>query len=456
MSLPIVACALLLTALASSQFVDGCYTSIFAFGDSFSDTGNYISLTSNGLLQYDGIPSCSVPPYGETFFHHPTGRCSDGRVIIDFIAEQFGLPLVPPYSGGRKANRGGGGVNFAVVGAPALTEDVLQSNGSYSRDNISMMSQINMFKSLLQSICKTSSCDEIFDKSLIVFGPFGGDDYASAILSKRVEDALRLQPLVINAVASGIEKLKFSARNSAQSQLLSFSRLTASIPVEVAERRCEIRSSGMAELSRNSRLCSSKSEENMSTLVADPKLIGRATADLKVAPQLQTAVEEARSLKSSPPLLELLLSKLEARHKEDYDPITGCLTWLNEFAQKHNGLLRKELTRIQELYPNVSITYADYYNAGLELFLSPKKYGFNDESRLIACCGSGGPYNVDDDAKCGYPSSHACDDPSSYIQWDGAHLTQAAYQWIAKGLLSGLYTSPNITASCSSTSAKWI
>nr|GMD68712.1 GDSL esterase/lipase At1g28580-like [Ipomoea batatas] len=142
-------------------------------------------------------------------------------------------------------------------------------------------------------------------------------------------------------------------------------------------------------------------------------------------------------------------------NEEDYDPITGCLTWLNEFAQKHNELLRKELTRIQELYPNVSITYADYYNAGLELFLSPKKYGFNDESRLIACCGSGGPYNVDDDAKCGYPSSHACDDPSSYIQWDGAHLTQAAYQWIAKGLLSGLYTSPNITASCS-TSAKWI
>nr|GMD34305.1 sinapine esterase-like [Ipomoea batatas] len=219
MSLPIVACALLLTALASSQFVDGCYTSIFAFGDSLSDTGNYISLTSNGLLQYDGIPSCSVPPYGETFFHHPTGRCSDGRVIIDFIAEQFGLPLVPPYSCGRKANRGGGGVNFAVVGAPALTEDVLQSNGNYSRDNISMMSQINMFKSLLQSICKTSSCDEIFDKSLIVFGPFGGDDYASAILSKRVEDALRLQPLVINAVASGIERA--SAAKAGRTRLAS-------------------------------------------------------------------------------------------------------------------------------------------------------------------------------------------------------------------------------------------
>nr|GMD08372.1 sinapine esterase-like [Ipomoea batatas] len=377
MSLPIVVCALLLTALASSQFVDGCYTSIFAFGDSLSDTGNYISLTSNGLLQYDGIPSCSVPPYGETFFHHPTGRCSDGRVIIDFIAEQFGLPLVPPYSGGRNANRGGG-VNFAVVGAPALTEAVLQSNGSYSRDNISMMSQINMFKSLLQSICKTSSCDEIFDKSLIVFGPFGGDDYASGILNKRVEDAHRLQPLVINAVASAIEEL-----------------------------------------------------------------IKLGVVNLMVPGMLPDGC------------IGVSLTVYYGSNEEDYDPITGCLTWLNEFAQKHNELLRKELTRIQELYPNVSITYADYYNAGLELFLSPKKYGFNDESRLIACCGSGGPYNVDDDAKCGYPSSHACDDPSSYIQWDGAHLTQAAYQWIAKGLLSGLYTSPNITASCS-TSASWI
>nr|GMD34308.1 sinapine esterase-like [Ipomoea batatas] len=198
--------ALLAFALASPQCVDGCFTSIFAFGDSLSDTGNYISLTSNGVLPYDGIPSCSVPPYGETFFHHPTGRCSDGRLIIDFIAEHYGLPLVPPYSGGGNANnRGGGGVNFAVVGATALTEDVLEANGSYSRDNISMMSQINMFKSLLTSICKTSSCGEIFDKSLIVFGPFGGDDYASAILSKRVEDAHRLQPLVIKAVASALE-----------------------------------------------------------------------------------------------------------------------------------------------------------------------------------------------------------------------------------------------------------
>ena len=55
------------------------YEAIYSFGDSISDTGN---------LCVGGCPSwltTGQSPYGETFFGRPTGRCSDGRVIIDFL-----------------------------------------------------------------------------------------------------------------------------------------------------------------------------------------------------------------------------------------------------------------------------------------------------------------------------------------------------------------------------------
>ena len=53
----------------------GCFKRIFAFGDSIIDTGNFRT------------GSMWMPPYGGTYFHHPTGRCSDGRLIVDFYGE---------------------------------------------------------------------------------------------------------------------------------------------------------------------------------------------------------------------------------------------------------------------------------------------------------------------------------------------------------------------------------
>lgn len=50
---------------------------LFNFGDSNSDTG--------GVAAAGGIRI--MPPEGRTYFGRPTGRLSDGRVIIDFICE---------------------------------------------------------------------------------------------------------------------------------------------------------------------------------------------------------------------------------------------------------------------------------------------------------------------------------------------------------------------------------
>lgn len=52
------------------------FPAIYNFGDSNSDTG--------------GISAAFYPagqPSGETFFHEPAGRGSDGRLIIDFIGK---------------------------------------------------------------------------------------------------------------------------------------------------------------------------------------------------------------------------------------------------------------------------------------------------------------------------------------------------------------------------------
>jgi len=55
------------------------YTAIFSFGDSLSDAGNLI---------VNGTPKALTtarPPYGMTFFRKPTGRCSNGRLVVDFL-----------------------------------------------------------------------------------------------------------------------------------------------------------------------------------------------------------------------------------------------------------------------------------------------------------------------------------------------------------------------------------
>ncbi|KAF7846957.1 hypothetical protein BT93_L3538 [Corymbia citriodora subsp. variegata] len=53
------------------------------FGDSVNDAGtnNYINTTADFRANFT--------PYGETFFRYPTGRFSNGRLIVDFIGNFY-------------------------------------------------------------------------------------------------------------------------------------------------------------------------------------------------------------------------------------------------------------------------------------------------------------------------------------------------------------------------------
>lgn len=142
------------------------------------------------------------------------------------------------------------------------------------------------------------------------------------------------------------------------------------------------------------------------------------------------------------------LTTFKSSNKTDYyDPQTGCINWLNNFAQYHNELLLSELRLIQQQNPNTNIIYADYYNAAMPFYLSPQKHGFT-EGAFAACCPRCGPYHVDSEVGS-EEGSKACEDPSEYVGWDGLHLTEAAYRFIATGLIRGPHTIPHLTSVCS-------
>ncbi|KAJ7964782.1 GDSL esterase/lipase [Quillaja saponaria] len=355
--------------------VGSCYTSIFSFGDSLADTGNL-------YFAFQEV-QCFFPPYGETYFHHPTGRCSNGRLIVDFIAEYFGLPLLKPYmrikNGELEDANVEKGVNFAVAGATALGIEFFDEKGIKNvPTNYSLRIQLDWFNEMLPSICtSSSSCKSVLGSSLFVVGEIGGNDYNYPfILKKSVEEITTYVPQVVTAITSAIK------------ELIELGAVTLVVPGNLP--------------------------------------IGCSTG---------------------------YLTDYMSADEEDYDE-AGCLRWLNKFAEYHNEQLQIALNQLRDLHPHTNIIYADYYNAALRFYRAPHQYGFRG-SALKCCCGSGGPYNFNVTALCS-EAVKPCDDPSQFVGWDGIHLTEAAYRWIAQGLLEGPYTTPHITIPCLSPKEKYV
>ncbi|PSR97855.1 GDSL esterase/lipase [Actinidia chinensis var. chinensis] len=90
-------------------------SAFFIFGDSSVDPGN------NNYIETIPENQANYKPYGQNgLFESPTGRFSDGRVIVDYIAEYANLPLIPPFL--QPSAEYVYGVNFASGGAGVLSE----------------------------------------------------------------------------------------------------------------------------------------------------------------------------------------------------------------------------------------------------------------------------------------------------------------------------------------------
>lgn len=340
-----------------------CFQRIFSFGDSLTDTGNFVLSVPDDFPD----PARSLP-YGQTFFGRPSGRYSDGRNLLDFFAEAFGLPYVPPYLGGGDFLNG---ANFAVGGATAL-------NGSFFRDlgveptwtPHSLDEQIQWFKNLLSSIASSESEHrDVMSKSLFLVGEVGGNDYNHLIVrGKSLDELHKLVPNVVGVISSAItELINLGAR----------------------------------------------------------KLVVPGNFPIGCVP--------------------LYLAIFPSQKEGYYNEKTGCIEWLNEFTEYHNRLIQEELDKLRNLHPDVSLIYADYYGATLDIYRAPLQFGFTVP--LNSCCGSDAPHNCSPSVMCGNPGSFVCPDPSKYISWDGLHFTEATYKVIIQGVL-GSYAFPPLSETC--------
>ncbi|KAL0407027.1 UNVERIFIED_CONTAM: Acetylajmalan esterase [Sesamum latifolium] len=148
------------------------FDQIYQLGDSISDTGNLIREFPVG----SSTPFARLP-YGETFFKNATGRCSNGLLMIDYIAKDAGLPFLPAYKDRHADFKHG--VNFAVAGSTALPSHFLAA-----KHNI------------------------LSPTALFMVGEIGGNDYNYAIFQGKTMDELQsMVPEVVHAITNAVKRV---------------------------------------------------------------------------------------------------------------------------------------------------------------------------------------------------------------------------------------------------------
>ncbi|XP_055960685.1 GDSL esterase/lipase 5-like [Mercurialis annua] len=156
---------------ASATKKTSASSALFIFGDSTVDAGN------NNYI--DTIPDnrAGLKPYGRNgFFQAPTGRFSDGRIIVDYIAEYAKLPLIPPFL--QPSADYTYGANFASGGGGVLPETNQLGNV------IDLPTQLKNFEEVEKSLTEKlgeAQAKEIISEA-VYFISIGSNDYMGGYL----------------------------------------------------------------------------------------------------------------------------------------------------------------------------------------------------------------------------------------------------------------------------------
>ncbi|KAI3463051.1 hypothetical protein Pfo_019714 [Paulownia fortunei] len=170
------------------------YPAIYNFGDSNSDTG--------------GIAAAFYPPAspsGETYFHRPAGRASDGRLIIDFIAGHLRIPYLSPYLDSIGSNYQHG-ANFATGGAT-----ILRPNESWFESGVSpfpLEIQVEHFT-------------QFKDRTAYIYNQAKEECLRKRLPKPDFSKALFTLDIGQNDVALGIRSLSFKLQQAAITKIVS-------------------------------------------------------------------------------------------------------------------------------------------------------------------------------------------------------------------------------------------
>ncbi|KAK7336335.1 hypothetical protein VNO77_16872 [Canavalia gladiata] len=320
------------------------------------------------------------PPHGDSYFHHPAGRYCDGRLIIDFIAKKLGLPYLSAFLDSVGSNFTHG-ANFATAGSTIRPQNTtLRQAGGFSPFSLSV--QFTQFND--------------FQRRTQIFRNKGGVFKTLLPEAQDFSRALYTFDIGQNDLASGY----FHNMSSAQ--------VIAYVP-DVLDQFKDIIKYVYAHGGRS------------------------------------FWVHNTGPIGCLPYIMDLHRVKSSQRDK------AGCVVPYNEVAKFYNRGLKATVVELRRELPLAAITYVDVYSVKYSLISQAMKHGFKQPLR--ACCGHGGKYNYNAHIGCGAKIKiggkeilvgKPCKNPSVRINWDGAHYTQAANNWVFDQIVDGSFSDPPI------------
>ncbi|XP_021901141.1 alpha-L-fucosidase 3-like [Carica papaya] len=343
------------------------FPAIFNFGDSNSDTG--------GLSAAFGQAG---PPSGETFFGHPAGRYSDGRLVIDFIAQGLGLPYLSAFLDSVGSNFSHG-ANFATAGSTIRPQNTTLRQGGFSPISLDVQfTQFSDFHRRSQFVRSQSGGvyekllpkDEYFSRALYTFD-IGQNDLTAGYFSNMTTDQVReFIPEVIDQFKKIVKYIN-----------------------DQGGRYFWIHNTGPVG-------CLAYVMDRLPILAPQVDKAGCAS------PFNQVAQEFNRQLK-------MAVTQLRR------DLPMAAITYVDVYSVKYSLISQARKHGFEESL-RACCGHGGKYNYNRNVGCGGKKMVKGKE---VLIAGS-------------------CKDPSKYINWDGVHYTEAGNKWVYDHIVDGSFSDP--------------